>query len=192
MDLTFLGNYSPYILIFGGIIVASWLLEKKAKPTSIVKEPTNWFTRTASFFGFFVGILLIITAAVVWSTKVLEVDNGTRYLMIVTGITLVLKPLRNVPWAALLGMIVGSLCIGFVFLYYPLPGTVYGISSTWIYLLIFFLPAVLVYWFFKFLEDIFKLVAMILTFKPVTILLGALCITQGILMLLGLSLFTIL
>jgi hypothetical protein len=86
---------------------------------------------------------------------------------------------------------VGGLCAGFVFLFYPLPETVYGISSTWIYLLIFFVPAVFVYMVFKFIEDVLRLIGMVLTFKPVTLALGLICIAQGILLFFETSLFEI-
>ncbi|MBE0512997.1 hypothetical protein IBX38_08095 [Candidatus Bathyarchaeota archaeon] len=192
MDLTFLVDYAPYILILGGTIAISWLLEKLVKPVPVVGEPTSWLMKIISIFGFFIGILLIVTAAVAWSVEVPQVDTGTQYLMIVAGVALFLKPMKDVPWAALLGLIAGGLCAGFVFLFYPLPETVYGISSTWIYLLIFFIPALFVYMVFKFIEDVLRLIGMVLTFKPVTLVLGLICIAQGILLLLNTSLFTIL
>ena len=192
MDLTFLVDYTPYILILGGIIAVSWLLERLVKPVPVVGEPTSGFMKIISLFGFFVGILLIVTAAVAWSTKAAQVDTGTQYLLIVAGLALFLKPMKDIPWAALLGLAVGGLCAGFVYLFYPLPETVYGISSTWVYLLIFFIPALLVYMVFKFVEDVLKLIGMILTFKPLTLALGLICIAQGILLLLNKSLFAIL
>jgi len=192
LDLTFLVDYTPYILILGGIIAVSWLLERLVKPVPVVGEPTSGFMKIISLFGFFVGILLIVTAAVAWSTKAAQVDTGTQYLLIVAGLALFLKPMKDIPWAALLGLAVGGLCAGFVYLFYPLPETVYGISSTWVYLLIFFIPALLVYMVFKFVEDVLKLIGMILTFKPLTLALGLICIAQGILLLLNKSLFAIL
>jgi hypothetical protein len=192
MDLTFLVDYAPYILILGGIVAISWLLERLVKAVPVAGEPTSWLIKITSFFGFFVGILLIVTAAVAWSTEAPQVDTGTQYLLIVAGLALFLKPMKDIPWAALLGLGVGGLCAGFVFLLYPLPETVYGISSTWIYLLIFFIPAVFVYMVFKFIEDVLKLIGMVLTFKPVTLALGLVCIAQGILLLLNISLFTML
>jgi hypothetical protein len=192
VDLTFLVDYTPHILILGGVVASSWLLERLVKPVPVAGEPTSWLMKIASLFGFFVGILLIVTAAVAWSTNASQVDTGTQYLMIVAGLALFLKPMKDIPWAALLGLAVGGLCAGFVFLFYPLPETVYGISSTWIYLLIFFVPAVFVYMIFKFIEDVLRLIGMVLTFKPVTLALGLMCIAQGILMFLETSLFEIL
>jgi hypothetical protein len=193
MDLTFLVDYAPYILILGGIIAISWFLEKLVKPVPVVGEPVSWLIKLTSLFGFFVGFLLIVTAAVAWSTKAPEVDTGTQYLLIVTGLALFLKPLKDIPWAALIGLIVGGLCVGFVYLFYPLPKAVYGISSTWMYLIIFLIPALFVYLLFKFIEDVLRLITMILTFKPVSLALGLICIAQGILLkFYGQSLFTIL
>jgi nicotinamide riboside transporter PnuC len=179
-NLTILADYMPYILILGGIIAASWLFERTIKPLS-------WIIKIASFFGFIIGILLMITAAVVWPTP----DGYTQYLLIATGLALILKPIKDIPWAALIASLIGGLCAGYVYLYIPLE-TVFGISSTWVYLIIFFVPALLVYVLFKFIEDLLRLVGAILASRPVSIILGLICIVQGFLLLLNKSLFTIL
>lgn len=197
LDLTLLVDYTPYILILGGVAAASWLLEKFARPAPVVGQPVSGLVKVTSVFGFFVGVLLLVTAAAAWSAEApqVEVDIYTRYLLIVTGLALFLKPLKDIPWAALIGLVAGGLCVAFVYLLYPLPETVYvltyGIWSTWIYLVIFLVPALFVYVIFKFVEDVLRLIGMILAFKPVAIALGLICIAQGILMLLDKSLFTI-
>ncbi len=152
-------------------------------------QPISLLMKVVSLFGFFVGILLLATAVGAWSTP--SVDSGTRYLLIASGLALLLKPLRDVPWAALLGLIVGIVCVGLVYLLFPLPEAVLGISSTWVYALIFFIPALLAYMLFKFLEDLLRLIGMILASKPVATILGLLCIVQGILLIFGVSLFAI-
>ncbi|MGQ9459615.1 MAG: hypothetical protein ACUVRA_00080 [Candidatus Bathyarchaeaceae archaeon] len=180
MDLTLLVDYTPYILILGGVAAASWLIEKFARPTPVVGAPVSGLVKVTALFGFFVGILLLVTAAAAWSMQAW--DSGTRYLLIVTGLALFLKPLKDIPWAALIGLVVGGLCAGSVYFFYPLPETVYGISSIWIYLAIFFIPALLVYITFKFAEDVLRLIGTILASKPVSIILGLICIAQGILL----------
>jgi len=182
-------DYAPFILIFGGLLTVSWLLEK-LDGSPMGEKAVGKGTRTFSYLGFFVGILLITTAAVAWSTQ--KLDVGTRYLLIITGLSLFLKPIKDVPWAALIGLVAGCACAGYAILVLPVPGTVFGISSKWIYLLAFLVPALLAYLLFKFVEDLLRLIGAILTFKPVTIVLGLVCIVQGILMLLDNSLFTIL
>ncbi len=192
MDFSGLVNYTPYILILGGVVAISWFLEKLMRPVPVVGKPASILTKIVSFFGFFVGILLIVTGAAAWSTGTPQVDTYTRYLLIVAGLALFLRPIKDIPWAALLGLIVGGLAVGIVYFFFPLPETVVGISSTWVYLAIFLIPAVLVYMVFKFIEDLLKLIGMVLGSKPVTFIVGLICIAQGVLLLLDMNLFAIL
>ena len=190
MVLSGLVDFTPHLLIIGGIAAASWLLEKLVKRTPIIGTPASWFVKVLSLFGFFIGALLLITGI---NASIGQAwDSGTIYLLIVTGLALILRPLKDIPWAALFGLLVGGLCVSLVLIFYPLPGTVLGISSTLVYLFVFIVPALLVYVFFKFAEDLLRLVGMILASKPVSIVLGIACIIQGILLLLNTSLFTIL
>jgi hypothetical protein len=177
LSLTLLIDYAPYFLILGGITAASWLIIKdKAKPTS--------------YLGFFIGILLLTTAAVAWSKP--EIDIFTKYLLIATGLALFLKPIRDFPGAALIGLTAGCACAAYAIWFLAIPETVFGIPAKWIYIAAFLIPALIVYLLFKFIEDLLKLIGIILASKPVSIILALLCITQGILMILNTSLFTLL
>jgi len=191
MDFSILVNYTPYILILGGVIAISWFLEKIVKPVPVVGTPASILTKIMSFFGFFAGILLIITGAAAWQTHA-QVDTYTIYLLIIAGLVLILRPIKDFPWAALLGLIAGGLSAGAVYFFFPLPETVLGISAIWVYVIIFLIPAVIVYMVFKFIEDVLKLIGTLLASKPVTLIVGFVCIAQGILLLLDKNLFTIL
>ena len=191
MDFSVLVNNVQYILILGGVVAISWFLEKLLRPVPVVGKPASILTKILSFFGFFVGILLIVTGAAAWSTQG-QVDTYTQYLLLIAGLALFLRPIKDIPWAALLGLIVGGLSAGIVYFFFPLPETVVGISSTWVYLAICLIPAVIVYMVFKFIEDLLKLVGTILGSKPVTLIVGLVCIVQGVLLLLNMNLFTIL
>ena len=186
MDLTALVGYTPYILLLGGLIETSWLWERilGLKPLG----GSEGSVKVTSVAGFIVGALSLVTGVVVWWNDAF--DPGTRFLILLVGLALFLSPLKDVPWAALVGLVVGCVCVGAVFLFFPLPEVVFGVSSTWIYLAIFFIPALLTYLFFKFLEDLLKLIAIILSFKPISTTIGVVCILQGILLLLDSSLFT--
>jgi len=192
MDFSILVNYTPYILILGGVIAISWFLEKIVKPVPVVGTPASILTKIMSFFGFFAGIILIITGAAAWQTHAPQVDTYTIYLLIIAGLVLILRPIKDFPWAALLGLIAGGLSAGAVYFFFPLPETVLGISAIWVYVIIFLIPAVIVYMVFKFIEDVLKLIGTLLASKPVTLIVGFVCIAQGILLLLDKNLFTIL
>jgi len=192
MDFSILVNNTEYILIIGGIIAISWFLEKLLKPVPIVGTPASILTKIISFFGFFAGIILIITGAAAWQTPASQVDTYTIYLLIIAGLVLMLKPIKDFPWAALLGLIAGGLSAGAVYFFFPLPETVLGIAAIWVYVIIFLIPAVIVYMVFKFIEDVLKLLGTLLASKPITFIVGCVCIAQGILLLLEMNLFTIL
>lgn len=168
-------------------MAASWLIGKLSKPAPVVEAPVSATLKIMLLFGFLVGVLMLVTATGVWLGQAW--DSGTRYLLVVTGLALVLKPLKDVPWAALIGLVVGGLCVGLVYILYPLPEIVLGISSTWVYLIIFLIPALLAYTFFKFAEDLLKLVGTVLASRPVATILGVLCLLQGALLLLNISIF---
>jgi len=192
MDFSILVNYTHYILILGGVIAISWFLEKLLRPVPVVGTPASILTKIMSFFGFFAGILLIVTGATAWQTHAPQVDTYTQYLLIIAGLVLILRPIKDFPWAALLGLIAGGLSAGAVYFFFPLPETVLGIASTWVYVIIFLIPAVIVYMVFKFIEDVLKLIGTLLASKPVTLIVGFVCIAQGVLLLLDKNLFTIL
>jgi len=189
MSLTLLVNYTPIILILGGITSISWLLAFLFQAIPIVGTLMNKILRALSVLGFVVGIILLITGFAIWSEQVWDI--GTNYLLIITGLALVLKPIKQITWAALVGFIIGASSVIIVYFYFPLPEIIFGISSIWIYLAIFFIPALITYVFFKFLEDLIKIMGIILASRPVVTILGFFCIVQGILLLFNQSIFPI-
>ena len=192
IDFSILVNNAQYLLILGGIIATSWFIQRLVKPVPIVGTPTSILLKIISFFGFFVGILLIITGASAWQSQALNIDSYTIYLLIIAGLVLMLKPIKDFPWAALLGLIAGGLCAGAVYFFFPLSGPIFGIAPIWIYVIIFLIPAVIVYMVFKFIEDVMKLLGTILASRPITLIVGFVCLAQGILLILGYNLFTLL
>ena len=192
MDFSIFINNAYYILILGGLVAISWFIEKLVKPVPVVGTPTSILLKIISFFGFFAGILLIITGAASWQAQSPNLDMYTIYLLIIAGLVLILKPIKDFPWAALLGLIAGGLCAGAVYFFLPLTGPIFGIAPIWIYVIIFLIPAVIVYMVFKFIEDVMKLIGTFLASRPITLIVGFVCIAQGILLLLGNNLFTLL
>jgi hypothetical protein len=169
-------NLVPLILILGGIVAISKLL------TFFVKGSAGKFLKGISVFGLLMGVLLIVTGAVVLVTQAGIIDVWG--LLILTGLALVLRPLSKVPLSALFGLVAGLLCAGLLYLYFPLPSLVLGISSFWIYFGVFLVPALIVFLIFKFVEDLARLFGLILGSMPVLTVLGFFCILEGFLLLL--------
>jgi hypothetical protein len=183
LDLSFLAPLAPYILIFGGLVAVSKLL------SFLIKGSASTVLKAIGYLGIFVGALLLATGVVVLLDQTSSIEVWG--LLVVTGLGLVLKPLSKIPFSALLGLIVGLVCVGLLYLYFPLPVTVFGVSSTWIYLAVFFVPALVVFLIFRFVEDLVKFFGMVVGSWPVMTVLGFLCIAQGILLLLNQSLLSL-
>ena len=182
LDFSILVSLAPYVLIFGGIVAISKLL------SFFTKGSTGKILKGLGYLGIVVGFLLLATGVVILLDQAWSIDVWV--LLVITGLGLVLRPLSKIPFSALLGLVVGLLCVGLLYLYFPLPATVFGISSMWIYLAVFIIPALIVFFVFKFFEDLTKLFGMVLGSWPVLTVLGFLCIVQGILLLLDLSLLS--
>jgi hypothetical protein len=163
-------------LITGGIVTITKLF------TLFTKGSAGKILKGVSFLGVFIGILLLVTGAVVLATRTSIFDVWG--LLVLTGLGLVLRPLSKVPIGALFGLAAGLLCSGLLYLYYPLPTTVLGISSFWIYIAVFLVPALIVYVVLKFAEDLARLFGLVFGSRPVLAVLGLLCILEGFLLLL--------
>jgi hypothetical protein len=181
--LSVLSDWAPYVLIFGGVVAVSRLLR------FFVKGSAEKVLKALGFFGFFVGALLLVTGVVAVLGQSWSIDVWV--LLVVTGLGLMLKPLSKIPFSALFGLAVGLACAGLLYLYFPLPATVLGVSSLWIYLAVFLVPALIVFLIFKFVEELAKFFGMILGSWPVLTVLGFLCIAEGILLLFNMSLLSL-
>jgi hypothetical protein len=184
LDLSVLAGLAPYILIFGGMIAVSKLL------SFFIKGSAGNVLKVLGYFGIFVGALLLATGVVVFLDQTSNVEVWG--LLVATGLGLVLKPLSKIPFSALLGLVAGLVCVGLLYMYFPLPATLFGISSIWFYLAVFFVPALIVFLIFKFVEDLVKLFGMVLGSWPVMTILGLFCVSQGVLLLLNQSILSLL
>lgn len=186
MDLQVLISFTPAFLILGGLAATSWILEKLFGTTPGIGDLASGLVKLIGLFGFVIGILMLASVVGIWLTQ--GFDALTQILLGLTGLALVLKPLKDVPWAAFIALLIGGACVGLLLLLYPLPDTVLGIPANWIYLFAFLIPAMLAFLLLKFAEDLLKLAAMILTFKPISTTLGVLSLLQGLLLLADTSL----
>ncbi|MEM3378806.1 MAG: hypothetical protein QW674_07685 [Candidatus Bathyarchaeia archaeon] len=182
LDLSVLASL-PYILILGGVVALAKLVGVFAKDTA------GMVAKAVGFFGFFVGLILLAAGVVVFLGQTANFEVWG--LLVVTGLGLVLKPLSKVPFSALLGLAAGLACAGLLYLYFPLPETVLGISSLWIYFVVFLVPALIVFIVFKFAENLAKFLGIIFGSWPVMTVLGLLCLMQGALLLMNQSLLAI-
>jgi hypothetical protein len=96
--------------------------------------------------------------------------------MIVLGVLLVSRPIRNVRWASIISLALGLLISYFLRTLLPSLFT----SST-VLVIVFLIATLAIYTLLRFIEDIFNLIGSILAFPPIAIAIGLVNIYFGIL-----------
>lgn len=169
------------ILIIGGLCACSPLFKRVSKTLE----------RFLAMIGLLVGIVVLIVAvdyglALNFLSSLIQIPapadlSSTTYLkyflpaMIILGILLVSRPIKNIRWASLISLAVGLLVPYFLRILFP------SLSTT-VLVIVFLIAAVAVYTLLKFVEDIFKLVSSILAFTPIALAIGLVNIYFGVLL----------
>jgi hypothetical protein len=168
LDLGSLVENLPIVLLVVGFVCLAPLFRGRLKPIS----------RALVVVGFFIGILALVLVYEVFSIG--HYDVFTLGILAVAGLMLFLRPVKNVRWAALVGLAAGVLISYYVF-------NIFHVTTT--VLIIVFVAATLIsYLLFKFAEDLLGIIGGILSFPPIAVIIGILCVVQAILILMGTSL----
>ena len=172
------------ILIIGGLCACSPLFKRVSKALE----------RFLAVLGFLVGIVVLIVAvdyglALNFLSGLVQIPapadlSSTTYLkyflpaMVILGILLVSRPIKNIRWASLISLAVGLLVPYLLRIVLP------SLSTT-ILAIVFLIAALAIYTLLKFVEDIFKLVSSILAFTPIALVIGLVNIYFGVLLVTG-------
>lgn len=141
-----------------------------------------------TFLAFILGGAMLVMAYAVWSEDAL--GWFSLALIIVVALTLFLKPLKEIPWSALLGVIAGALAAYGASLL--LPSEVFGYDE-WVFLLVIFLVVgAIVHAIFHFLEDMLTIATLVVGWKPTMVVVGIVAVVEGALILMDSSLSTLL
>lgn len=181
-------GFTWLILIVSGIIS---LLSFGEKVASVMERDDlkEWF-KFGSMFGFIFGILsLIVTAFNLIGPHFNDVSGyQTQWDAVVIGLALggalALKPIKDMKWASLGGLIGGIVVMILIWLIFPKTPDMLLIGAGVITLFVIFLAL-------KFVEDFYLLIASLVTSPPLTVGLGVLGIVEGLLLLFNTSILNI-
>jgi hypothetical protein len=167
------------LLIAGGVFACAPLF----------KQVSKGLEKLLVVLGFIVGIALIIVAIdsalnlgflpSTLGTELVPAANAFPYaqyylaVMVVLGILLFSRPLRNVRWASLVSLgiaILAAVVLHMVF--QSLTTTELGV--------VFIIVLLIVYTLLRFVEDILEFIGSVLAFPPVAIVIGLVSIYFGI------------
>ena len=168
MDLGLFVQNLPIVLLAVGFVCLAPLFRGLLKPVS----------RVLVVVGFFLGILALVIVYAVFSSG--HYDVFTLVILGVAGLMLFLRPVRGVRWAALVALVVGLLASYYAY-------NTFQVTTT-VLIIVFVAATLLLYLLFKFAEDLLGIVGGILSFPPIAVVIGVICILQAILILMGTSL----
>jgi uncharacterized protein YacL len=151
------------------------------------KHDDSHLDELATYVGFILGAVMIVMAIIVAIEE--TVNWFTMVMMILLAMTLFLKPLKDFPLAAIVGVIAGAVVTYIISLFLSSP--VLGVEEWKILAVIFFVVTFIVWLVFHFIEDLMKLTRMILDWRPVMVIVGLVAMIEGVLLFLDSSLVSL-
>ena len=132
------------------------------------------------FVAAYVALELSFLTNILSVPSTADLDAAGLYLsyflpvMVVLGILLVSRPIRNIRWASLIGLGVGLLASVYLRMFIPSVGTI-------ILAVVFIIVTLAIYTLLRFVEDLFEFVGTVLAFPPVAVAIGLVGLYFGIL-----------
>lgn len=187
------------ILALGGLLAGFWFFDWIIRRPE-AEEERPIYLKILDVIGFLVGIIClgagvtlllggqnIITEGLGWLIGGKH-DNFTIGLTIAVGLCLFLKPIKDIPWASLIGLIAGAFVVFLSITYLQTALTwianLLGIDIKILYAIIFILIYGIIFSLFGLAQNILKLVGTVLSSKPGSFVLMIFCFLQAILIIL--------
>jgi hypothetical protein len=168
-----LGNNIPELLIAAAGIIALLMV------IAYVKDKEGFLYKFLVLAGLVAGVLLIIVSIDTYDYW----DLSTTIIAIVAGFALIIRPFRDVHFAVILALFVGALV--YVLLGDFAGGDLNVIAEGYPRIIIAFVAAALVFMMANFIESVVKFFGKLLNAWPILLLLGLLCIAEGICVYMG-------
>ena len=100
-------------------------------------------------------------------------------MLIIVGLSLFLKPVKEIPWASMVSLLAASSLTAMLAYHMP-PVLFFGYDLRWLLSIVFLCILFALYVVLKFLEKIFKVIGVILSSDPISLLIGFAGMALGI------------
>ena len=182
------GQHMSTMLLIGGFFAGFYFIYWFFKGKQEEGEETPTLMKIMTYLGVLIGIFLLGGGVNAWSIKgqaAYGYHTFTCILAIIVGIALILRPIKDIPWAALVGIIVGGFVV-FISATYLQAVTggfaaLLGIDPYWILIITFLIIFLLVFLAFKMIESIGKLLGAALSSRPASLIIMIICALEAIL-----------
>lgn len=193
---TFFGYHISTLLLIGGFFAGFYFIYRFFKGKPEEGEKTPGLVRAVSYLGVLIGVIMIGGGVNAWFLKAtIGYQTFTCILTIIVGLALVLKPIKDVPWAAIVGIIAGAIVVFISSSYLEFivgaVASMFHIDAYWLLIGLFILVLLICYMAFKFLEDIGKILGAFLSARPTSFVIMLICFIEAICAYFGTSLWTL-
>ena len=169
---------SPIVLVTGGLIALVIVM-------AYLKDKDSMLYKALVGAGLAIGILIVVLAFI----EGYRAELYTKILIIVAAFTLIIRPIREVHVSVIIGLLV-------MILAYVALGSLNGViiadridlsvlASGWPRIGIAFVAGAIVFGLLNFAEALVKLFGKVLNLWPVLLILGIICIAEGICIYMG-------
>ncbi len=181
VDLTFLAEdpIPSIALVLGGLLSIAIAVYGQRED--------SYLDEVGTFFAFLLGAAMFVIAFAAWSEK--TVNWLTLLITVILALTLFLKPMKEIPWAAIIGAVVGGTVAAIAS--FALPSEVFGVEEWIVLVVIFLIVGTITHFFFNFIEDLLLAARMVLAWAPTMVIVGLVAIAEGILVLLDSSILSL-
>jgi hypothetical protein len=182
--LFFIVDWNFIFLILGGGITASWLLIRLTSVSD--SDKVESLTKSVALLGFPVGILSLMYAGAAIYLDSMEIglpnsfDIATLICLGLMGLILILRPIKDFKFGTFISLAVGL--FGAALLIFLGADQVKIVAGAFILLFL------VIYLTIRMIEDLYLLIAEILSMPIISVSVGLLCIVQGLLQMVGASL----
>ena len=194
-----------WLLVITGLIFIIWFIYEAHNRGGFLR-PTRkeWenpvlggFIKGTVLLSFLFGLLLLWSGVIGWmnnippSTKYGEVtgmhhDLLTTWTLIILGLVMFIKPIKDVPFYAIIGLFVGVLSATAFAAFIPAPiAEFYGWDIRKIAIIIGLVIAAIVGMSVKFYQNILEFLAKFFSLPPIALILAIYCLLQGFIIIIG-------
>ncbi len=176
-DLSFLAEdpVPAVVLTVGGILSVFIAAYGRREDTHL--------DEMATYLGFILGAFIGAVAIAVAMEG--TVNWFTLTIISILALTLFLRPMKDIPWSGIVGLIAGAAAAYAASLY--LPDEVFGVDRWIVLVVIFLVVGGVAYLLFHFLEAVLDIAKAVLNWAPVMIAVGLVAAAEGVLLLLDRS-----
>jgi len=188
------------MLILAGLIAITWFGYESKRRRSVTKRKVDEyefnvtkFLRVLSYLGIIVGVFCIWSGAVsllrglppsfAYRDNVAnEVNHFTSISLIVIGIVMFLKPINDLPWAGIIGLIVGGVVTFIIAIAVPdqlVEVIAVFIDPRWVLGIFFILIVAIVALSVKFYISGLMAISKVLSWPPIALVIMLYCFIQG-------------